>query len=62
MNCIIVDDDNFSIRIIEEFVERTQGLNLVASFSNAVEAVNLLNSPDSQPVHLIFLDIEMPEM
>lgn len=62
MNCIIVDDDKLSIKIIEEFVERTEGLNLLGSFSSAVEAVNMLNSSISDPVHLIFLDIEMPEM
>jgi len=62
MNCIIVDDDKLSIKIIEEFVERTEGLSLLGSFSSAVEAVNMLNSSISEPVHLIFLDIEMPEM
>ena len=62
MNCIIVDDDKFSIKIIEEFVTRTEGLNLLGSFSSAVEAVNMLNQSGANPVHLIFLDIEMPEM
>ncbi|ASB50914.1 DNA-binding response regulator [Alkalitalea saponilacus] len=62
MNCIIVDDDNLSIKIIEEFVGRTEGLRLLGTFSSAVEAVNKLNAPDSETLHLIFLDIEMPEM
>ena len=62
MNCIIVDDDNFSIKIVEEFVNRTEGLNLMGSFSSAVNAVNMLNNSEATPIHLIFLDIEMPEM
>ncbi len=62
MNCIIVDDDKLSIKIIEEFVERTEGLALLGAFSNAVEAINMLNQSVNEPVHLIFLDIEMPEM
>jgi DNA-binding LytR/AlgR family response regulator len=62
MNCIIVDDDKLSIKIIEEFVGRTESLNLLGSFSSAIEAVNVLNSSIAEPVHLIFLDIEMPEM
>ncbi len=62
MNCLIVDDDKLSIKIIEEFVERTEGLNLIGSFSSAVEAVNVLNNPNNPQAHLIFLDIEMPEM
>lgn len=62
MNCIIVDDDNFSVRIIEEFVNQTEGLELLGTFTNAIEAVNWLNNSEKEPVHLIFLDIEMPEM
>ncbi len=62
MNCIIVDDDKLSIKIIEEFVERTEGLALLGAFSSAVEAINMLNQSVNEPVHLIFLDIEMPEM
>jgi DNA-binding LytR/AlgR family response regulator len=62
MNCIIVDDDKLSIKIIEEFVIRTEGLTLLGTFSSAVDAVNMLNQSNVNPVHLIFLDIEMPEM
>lgn len=62
MNCIIVDDDNFSVRIIEEFVNQTEGLELLGTFTNAIDAVNWLNNSEKEPVHLIFLDIEMPEM
>ncbi|MGM0377436.1 MAG: LytR/AlgR family response regulator transcription factor [Bacteroidota bacterium] len=62
MNCIIIDDDKLSIKIIEEFVGRTEDLHLAGSFSSAVEAMNALNQPDADEVDLIFLDIEMPEM
>ncbi|PWE00638.1 LytR/AlgR family response regulator transcription factor [Marinilabilia rubra] len=62
MNCIIIDDDKLSIKIIEEFVGRTEGLHLAGSFSSAVEAINSLNQADAEKIDLIFLDIEMPEM
>ena len=62
MNCIIIDDDKLSIKIIEEFVGRTEGLNLTGSFSSAVEAFNALTQTGAEKVDLIFLDIEMPEM
>src|SRR5690554_4489164 len=62
MNCIIVDDDKLSVKIMQEFVERTKELNLLGTFSTAVEALAILNSPLSQSVDLIFLDIEMPQM
>jgi len=60
MNCIIIDDDEMSRRVVEEFINRTDFLNLTNTFTNAVEAINFLKQGDD--VHLIFLDIEMPEM
>ncbi len=63
MNCIIIDDDKFSTKIIEEFVNKTEGIQLIGTFSNAVSAINALSTNSSEnPIHLIFLDIEMPEM
>ena len=60
MNCIIIDDDKLSRRIIEEFVGRTENVNLIHSFENAVDAINVFNAETD--IDLIFLDIEMPEM
>jgi DNA-binding LytR/AlgR family response regulator len=60
MNCIIIDDDKLSTTILEEFVNRTETLNLFSSYSNAVDAINALKKNDN--IDLIFLDIEMPEM
>jgi DNA-binding LytR/AlgR family response regulator len=60
MNCIIIDDDLMSRRIIEEFVNRTDQLNLLSSYENAVDAINAFNTEED--IDLIFLDIEMPEM
>ena len=60
MNCIIIDDDKLSRKVVEEFVTRTDGLNLISSFENAVSAINAFN--EDADIDLIFLDIEMPEM
>jgi len=60
MNCIIIDDDLMSRRIIEEFISRTDQLRLLASYENAVDAINVFNGDED--IDLIFLDIEMPEM
>ena len=60
MNCVIIDDDQMSRRIIEEYVRKTEFLALKYSFSNAVDAINNISKED--PVDLVFLDIEMPEM
>lgn len=60
MNCIIIDDDKLSRRVIEEFINKTENLILAGSFSTAVEAINFLKQQEN--IDLIFLDIEMPEM
>jgi DNA-binding LytR/AlgR family response regulator len=60
MNCIIIDDDKLSRKVIEEFVLRTDSLNLIDSYSSAVDAINAFNT--GEEINLIFLDVEMPEM
>ncbi|MBE9469396.1 MAG: response regulator transcription factor [Bacteroidetes bacterium] len=60
MNCIIIDDDKLSRKVIEEFVKKTDFLTLLNSYSNAIEAMNAFSGEDE--IHLIFLDVEMPEM
>ena len=61
MNCIIIEDDPLSMRVVEEFVKRTDFLDLKHEFHDAVEAINTLNV-GQEDIDLIFLDIEMPEM
>ena len=60
LNCIIIDDDELSCRVIEEFIKKTEFLNFVKSFPSAIQAIRGIEKGDD--VHLIFLDIEMPEM
>jgi len=60
MNCIIVDDDKLSCKILEGYVSKSTSLNLVGSFSDSVEARNILTK--RLDIELIILDIEMPEM
>jgi DNA-binding LytR/AlgR family response regulator len=60
MNCIIVDDDKMSCKVLEGFVSRLSSLNLVGTFSNSLSARNLLST--RKDIDLVFLDIEMPEM
>ena len=60
MNCIIIEDDKLSLRIIEELINKTSELNLMATYSTAVDAINHLK--EDSKVQLIFLDIELPDM
>ena len=60
MNCIVIDDDKLSRKVIEEFIKKADFLNHVDSFDNAVDAISLMKT--GKEINLIFLDIEMPEM
>ncbi len=59
INCIIVDDEEDAIDILIHYVKQTTHLNLVASFTNPIDALQLLGE---QNIELIFLDIQMPEL
>ena len=61
MNCIIIEDDKLSRKVVEEFIYRTESTELMASFESAVDALNSIKL-NSEEIDLVFLDIEMPEM
>jgi DNA-binding LytR/AlgR family response regulator len=60
MNCIIVDDDKLSCKLLESYVGKSASLNLVGIFSDSVSARNELSKRTD--IDLIFLDVEMPEI
>lgn len=59
LSCIIVDDEPLAVRLLESFVNKTPGIELLASFTDSVEAINAIkeHSPN-----LLFLDIQMPDL
>lgn len=59
LNCIAVDDEPLALGMIATFIEQTPFLNLVGRYSSAVEALRGLHE---QPVDLVFLDIQMPDL
>src|SRR5688500_12483867 len=59
MNCLIVDDNKMARIAMKQLASQVEDLTVVGECSNAMEAYNLMNS---QPVDILFLDIEMPEM
>lgn len=61
MNCLIIDDDKLSRKLLEKFVEKTELLDQFYSFPGAIEAINFIRK-DEEDIDLIFLDIEMPDM
>ena len=59
INCLIVDDEQHAIDILVHYVSQTPYLNLTATTTNPIEALQIVNT---QKVDLIFLDIQMPEL
>ena len=57
MNCIIIDDEEMARAIMIQFIANYTDIEVVADFSNAIEAIKFLNQNE---VDLIFLDIHMP--
>jgi DNA-binding LytR/AlgR family response regulator len=60
MNCIIVDDDKVSCKILEGYVSKSSSLNLIGVFNDSVAARNVFTK--RQDIDLIIIDIEMPEL
>lgn len=59
LKCLIVDDDPFAVKIIKQYVELVEQLDIVGICNNAFQAIELLKDED---VDLIFLDILMPKL
>ena len=59
LNCVILDDEPLAVKLLESFVNKTPGLNLLASFTDSVEAIAYVKET---PPDLLFLDIQMPDI
>ncbi|MCF8222048.1 MAG: LytTR family DNA-binding domain-containing protein [Bacteroidales bacterium] len=60
MNCIIVDDDQLSRKVLSEHIRKSSFLNLSGAYDNAIEARNILTG--KKDIDLVLLDIQMPDM
>ena len=59
IRCIIVEDEPLALERVQGFVAKLPYLQLVQSFDNAIDAATFLRS---NPIDLIFLDINMDEL
>lgn len=59
LSCIIVDDEPLAVRLLESYVEKTPDLQLLASFTDSIKAINAIKE---QKPDLLFLDIQMPNI
>ena len=59
LTCYIIDDEPLAIEVIENHVSKIDGLDVVATFQNAVKAFQALRETK---VDVLFLDIQMPRL
>lgn len=59
LTCAIVDDEPLALELLSSYVVKTPFLRLKGKYSSAVMAMKELTT---NPVDLLFLDIQMPEL
>jgi len=59
VKCLIVDDEELAIKVLEKFINTFPMLDLVGTCDNALETITFLHNTE---VDLLFLDINMPEL
>ena len=59
LKCIIIDDEPIARKVLQEFIDDVDFIELVGQAENPLKAMSLLNSNE---VDIIFLDINMPKL
>ena len=59
LKCLIIDDEPLAVKLLEEYVRKVPFLELTNAIHHPVDALVSLNT---QPIDLIFLDIQMPQL
>ncbi len=59
VTCLIVDDEPLALDLLDSYCQRIEGLEVVGRCTNALQAFDFLQT---QPVDLLFLDIQMPRL
>ena len=57
LKVIVIDDEPLAINVLKNYIEQVKELQLIETFSNAIEASSFLQA---NHVDIIFLDINMP--
>jgi DNA-binding LytR/AlgR family response regulator len=59
INCIIIDDEPYANKILEDFIDKVPYINLAGVYTNPLEALVKIKNDE---INLVFLDINMPEL
>lgn len=59
IKCLAVDDEPLALSVLQKYIAAVPALELTGCSANAVEALQKLQQ---QPIDLLFLDIQMPQI
>jgi two-component system, LytTR family, response regulator len=59
IKCIIIEDEPLAVNVLANYIRRLPGLELTATFKDAISAGNYLQN---ETTDLIFLDIHLPKL
>src|SRR5262252_4184226 len=59
LKCLVIDDEPLAIKLLEDHISKVPFLQLAGVYTNPLEAILSINN---NPVDLIFLDIQMPQL
>ncbi|RAU84007.1 LytR/AlgR family response regulator transcription factor [Pontibacter arcticus] len=59
MKCIAIDDEPKALAVVAHYAAKVPSLELVKTFRSSIDALHFVNN---EPVDLIFLDINMPDL
>jgi len=59
LNCIIIDDEPIARKVLEEFIQDIDFLELVGEADHPLKAIALI---EAHSIDIIFLDIQMPKI
>ncbi len=56
---IAIDDEPLALQLVESYIRKTPGLELLGMFDNPLDAVEFLNR---EAIDLVYVDIQMPDL
>jgi DNA-binding LytR/AlgR family response regulator len=59
MKCLVIDDEPKAVEILSDYIEKVPNLECAGAFRDPLKALNHIQN---NPVDLLFLDINMPDL
>ena len=59
MKCLVIDDEPKAVEILSDYIEKVPDLDCTGTFRDPLKALNYIQN---NPIDLLFLDINMPDL